>query len=156
MTSGFLVGPYFSKSPTPIGPKSYGVTGTIYGAMLREQSNPALQEVFMQDGASSHIAKPVKKLLHYAFGADRVISRGFEAARPPHSTDHSPCDFYQWGHLKDMVYSERHASVAELKSSISRHVRCVTTEILNAIVDHAFLRFQHVFTSGASHIEHIM
>ncbi|GFS50906.1 hypothetical protein TNCV_4848001 [Trichonephila clavipes] len=47
---------------------------------------------------------------------------------------------------------ERHAPAAELKSSITRHVRCVTTEILNATVDHAVL----LVASGGSHIEHIM
>ncbi|GFU45127.1 hypothetical protein TNCV_4235811 [Trichonephila clavipes] len=55
------------------------------------------------------------------FGADRVISRGFENAWPPHSPDLNPCDFYLWGHLKEMAYRERHASVAVLKSSITRH-----------------------------------
>ncbi|GFW04430.1 hypothetical protein TNCV_877991 [Trichonephila clavipes] len=40
--------------------------------------------------------------------------------------------------------------------SVTRHVRCVTTEILNSMVDHAVIRFQHVVASGGSHIEHIM
>ncbi|GFV50640.1 transposable element Tcb2 transposase [Trichonephila clavipes] len=74
-----------------------------------------------QDGAPPHITKPVKKLLHDTFGVDRVISRGFENVWPPRSPDLNPCDFYLWRHLKDMVYRERYASVAELKSSITRH-----------------------------------
>lgn len=163
MTCDFLVGPFFFETPTPSGPKRCSVTGTSYSAMLREQLIPALQErnclettVFMQDGAPPHIAKEVKKLLRDTFGADRLISRGFDNAWPPRSPDLNPCDFYLWGHLKDMVYRERHASVADLKSSIKRHVRCVTPEILNATVDHAVLRFQHVVASGGSHIEHIM
>ncbi|GFQ98845.1 hypothetical protein TNCT_721921 [Trichonephila clavata] len=79
----------------------------------------------MQDGAPPHIVKPVNKLLPDDFGADRVISRGFENTWPLHSPELNTRDFYLWAHLKDMVYTERHASVADLKSSISRHVRCV-------------------------------
>ena len=52
-----------------------------------------------------------------------------------------------------MVYRERYASVAELKFSITRHARYVTIEILNATVDHAVLRFQHVVGSSGLHIE---
>ena len=53
-------------------------------------------------------------------------------------------------------YRERHASVAELKSSIIRCMRCVTIEILNAMVDLGVLSFLHVVASSVSHIEHIM
>ncbi|GFU60754.1 hypothetical protein TNCV_627011 [Trichonephila clavipes] len=66
MTCDFLVGPYFLKTPTPSGPKRCSVTGTSYGAMLREQLTPALQErycletiIFMQDRAPPHMAEPV-------------------------------------------------------------------------------------------------
>ncbi|GFW96553.1 transposable element tc3 transposase [Trichonephila clavipes] len=160
MTYDFLVGPYFFKITTPSGPS---VTGTNYGAMLREQLIRALQErhclettICIQDGAPSHITKPVKILLRDTFGADRVISRGFENAWPPRSPDLNPYDFYLWGLLKDIVYRKRHASVAGLKSSITRHMRCVTTDILNVTEDHAILRFQHVVASDGSHIEHII
>ncbi|GFX84610.1 hypothetical protein TNCV_724181 [Trichonephila clavipes] len=61
ITCDFLVGPYFLETPTPSGPKHCSVTGTSYGAMLREQLTPALQDrhclettIFMQDGALPH------------------------------------------------------------------------------------------------------
>ena len=44
MTCDFLVGPYFFETPTPSGSKRCSVTGTSYGAMLREQLIPTLQE----------------------------------------------------------------------------------------------------------------
>ena len=91
----------------------------------------------MQDGAPSHIAKLVKKLLHDIFGADEVISKGFKNIWPPLSPDLNPCNFYLWRHLKDMVNRERHASVVEWQFSITRHARSVTTGILNVTVDHA-------------------
>ncbi|GFV55783.1 hypothetical protein TNCV_167681 [Trichonephila clavipes] len=39
----------------------------------------------------------------------------------PRSPDLDPCDFYLWGHLKDMVYRERYTFVTEFISSIMRH-----------------------------------
>ncbi|GFU72707.1 uncharacterized protein TNCV_193941 [Trichonephila clavipes] len=102
-----------------------------------------------------HIAKLVKSC--YIFDADRVISTGFKNAWLRHSPDLNPCDFYLCGHLKDMVYRKQHASVAEIiKSSMARHVRCVTTDILNVTVDNSVLRFQHVVATGGSHIEHVI
>ena len=66
----FLVHPYFFEILTSSGPKLCSVIGTNYSVMLREQLIPALKEkhcleimVFIQDRASPHIAKPVKKLL---------------------------------------------------------------------------------------------
>ncbi|GFS60231.1 transposable element tc3 transposase [Trichonephila clavipes] len=101
MTCDFLVGPYFFETPTPSGLKRCSVTGTSYGAMFREQLIPALPNrhclettVFRQDGALPHIADLFKKLLHDIFGADLVISRGFENAWPPRSPDLNPCDLY--------------------------------------------------------------
>ncbi|GFU21849.1 uncharacterized protein TNCV_3283301 [Trichonephila clavipes] len=47
-----------------------------------------------------------------------------------------------------MVYRERHTSVAELKSIITRPVWCVLTDISNATVDHAVSRFQLVVASA--------
>ena len=52
-----------------------------------------------------------------------------------------------------MVHRDRQASVAEMKSRI---VWCVTTEILNTMVDHDVLTFQHVVAYGGSHTEHIL
>ena len=131
--------------------------------MFREQLNPALKKrhcleitVFTQGGASPLIVKLIKKLLQDTFVANRVKSRGLKNPWPPRSSDLNLCDFYVWGKQKDKVYGAQHVSVVELKSSITRHVRCVKIEILNAAVDHAILRFKHVVASGSSHIEHIV
>ena len=110
----------------------------------------------MQDGVPRQITKPVKKLLQDTFGADRVISRGFKNVWPLSSPDLNPCDFYLSAHLKDIIHRERHASVAELKSSVTKHVKCVTTEILNARVGLTLLLFQNIVVSGGSRIKQVM
>ncbi|GBM94792.1 hypothetical protein AVEN_69347-1 [Araneus ventricosus] len=74
--------------------------GARYESLLLNQLIPALQQrgcvdstIFMQDCAPPHIATPVKQLLNFHFGNDRIISRDFPTACPPRSSDLNPCDF---------------------------------------------------------------
>ncbi|GFX14694.1 hypothetical protein TNCV_4016921 [Trichonephila clavipes] len=48
---------------------------------------------FMQDGATSHTAKPVKAFLIQTFGEDRIVSRRCRYPWPPRSPDLTPADF---------------------------------------------------------------
>jgi hypothetical protein len=58
---------------------------------------------FMHYGAPAHFTPDVKQFLdsHYP---DR---RNGPVLWPPRSPDLTPVDLYLWGHLKDIVYSER-------------------------------------------------
>ncbi|GBM97884.1 hypothetical protein AVEN_205308-1 [Araneus ventricosus] len=60
------------------------------GTSLFQHGNSADSTIFIQDGASSHIATPVKQLLNLHFGNGRIISRHFPTAWPPRSSDLSP------------------------------------------------------------------
>ena len=107
----------------------------------------------MQDGAFTSL-NLLKKLLQDTFGADRVISRSFENIWPPSSPDLNSCDFYLWGHL-EYIYRKRHASAAELKSSITTREACYN---LDFKCDSGPCRFMFLTCSGiwGSHIEHII
>jgi hypothetical protein len=73
---------------------------------------------FQQDGAPAHTAGDTKELLQSHFGT-RVVSRGFLHEWPPRSPDLTPCDFFLWGVVKDIVYARgRVSSVAELHNRI--------------------------------------
>ena len=102
----FLLGLYFFEDGNG---KPINVNGENYCAMLSDFLIPELKRrkkcsktVFQQDGATSHVTKPVKELLTGTFGS-RIISRGFEFEWPPNSPDLSPLDFWLWGVLKDRV-----------------------------------------------------
>ncbi|GBM36494.1 hypothetical protein AVEN_249684-1 [Araneus ventricosus] len=113
-TAAFIVGPFFFEEIGPLGLVSCTVNGTRYESLLRNQLIPTLQQrgymdstIFMQDGAPTHIATPVKQLLNLNFGNDRIISRHFPTAWPPRSPDLNPCVFWLRGYLKDVVYGVR-------------------------------------------------
>ncbi|GFU74896.1 hypothetical protein TNCV_2488431 [Trichonephila clavipes] len=49
-----------------------------------------LNVTFMQDGATSHTANPVKTFLIQTFGEDRIVSRRCSTHMPPRSPDLTP------------------------------------------------------------------
>ncbi|GBO13849.1 hypothetical protein AVEN_250334-1 [Araneus ventricosus] len=92
----------------------------------------------------------VMKLLNLRFGNDRIISRHFPTAWPPLSPDLSPCDFWLWDYLKDVVYEGLIGNLADLKNSITQHIHNFTTETLQSVVEHAVLRFQLIGNTADS------
>ncbi|GFX99874.1 uncharacterized protein TNCV_259111 [Trichonephila clavipes] len=61
----------------------------------------------MQDGAPPHITRCVKDVLKHHFTEERVISRQFRHLWPPRSPDLNPCDFWLWGHLKQLCQKKK-------------------------------------------------
>ncbi|GFU53023.1 uncharacterized protein TNCV_3239971 [Trichonephila clavipes] len=58
----------------------------------------------MQEGAPPHITRCVTDVLKHNFTEERVISRQFRHLWPPRSSDPNPCDFWLWGHLKQLSH----------------------------------------------------
>ncbi|GBM14225.1 hypothetical protein AVEN_167309-1 [Araneus ventricosus] len=95
----------------------------------------------MQNGAPPHIATPVKQLLNLHFGNGRIISRHFPTAWPPRSPDLNTCDFWLSGYLKDVVYGDPIANLAELRNRITQHIHNITTETLRSVWNMLFCAF---------------
>ncbi|GFX90703.1 uncharacterized protein TNCV_3195211 [Trichonephila clavipes] len=96
-TTSTIIGPFFFEEMRDSGFATATVTGERYADMLQNRIIPSLADkhllertIFMQDGASPHIARRVKDLLRRSFGDDRVLSRHFHHAWPPRSSDLSP------------------------------------------------------------------
>lgn len=99
-----IFGPYFFPAT---------VTGEAYQAMLSEILLPDILQRyetteglwFQQDGAPAHTAHSTQTLLHGWF-EDRIVSRGFPNEWPPRSPDLTPCDYYLWSAVSELVYAE--------------------------------------------------
>ncbi|GFS73246.1 uncharacterized protein TNCV_4571651 [Trichonephila clavipes] len=85
----------------------------------------------MQDGAPPHITRCVKDVLKHHFTEERVISRQFLHLRPPRSPEINPCDFWLWGHLRQL-------------------------NTLRSTVEHSILRFQIVAENDGHHGEPLL
>ncbi|GFT86050.1 uncharacterized protein TNCV_3256771 [Trichonephila clavipes] len=110
----------------------------------------------MQDGAPPHITRCVTDVLKHHFTEERVISRPFRHLWSPRSPDLNPCDFWLWGHLKQLVSCDQPKTLPDLKDSISRHVLNISQNTLRSTVEHAILRFQIVAENDGPHVEHLL
>jgi len=126
MARGYLFGPYFFAST---------VTGDSYRAILAEFLIPDLlerldvdfEEVwFQQDGAPAHVSNETKAFLVQTF-LTRVISRDF-------IHDLTPCDYYLWGVVKEMVYRDRIIhSVSELQDAVIQAFNVIRTDKMDHV-----------------------
>ncbi|GFX20550.1 uncharacterized protein TNCV_3489071 [Trichonephila clavipes] len=77
------------------------VNAQRYLTLLRETVVPCLIQrgqianvTFMQHGATSHTANPVKAFLIQTFGEERIVSRRWRYPWPPRFPDLTPADFW--------------------------------------------------------------
>ncbi|GFX54233.1 uncharacterized protein TNCV_2338671 [Trichonephila clavipes] len=119
--------------------------------MLQHQCLDSI--TFTQDGAPPHIGLCVQQFLRQHFTNDRVISHAFPTAWPPRSPDLNPCDFRLWGYLKNLVYRGRRITLADLKYSITLHVRSISVDQLRSAVEQTLHRLQILHLVVGNHIE---
>ncbi|GFU50100.1 uncharacterized protein TNCV_3210891 [Trichonephila clavipes] len=110
----------------------------------------------MQDGAPPHTTRCVKDVLKYHFTEEHVISRQFLHLWPPRSPGLNPCDFWLWGHLRQLVSCDKPKILPDLKDSISRHDLNISQNTLLSTVEHAILRFQIVAENDGHHVEPLL
>ncbi|GFV87672.1 uncharacterized protein TNCV_779561 [Trichonephila clavipes] len=80
-------------------------------------------------------------------------SRAFPTAWSPRSPDLNPCDFWLWGYLKNLVYRGRLITLADLKDSITLHVRSISVDQLRSAVEQTLHRLQILHLEEGNHIE---
>lgn len=157
MTRDDLFGPYFFPQT---------VTGDSYRAILSEfflvdllHRVGNLNHIwFQQDGASPHTAGDTCTFLRQCF-EERVISKNFTYEWPPRSPDLTPCDFFLWGTVKDMVYKEGRAStVSELQDRIIAAFNAMRQErmqhVRNAVMS-ARNRFELCVAQKGNQLQHL-
>lgn len=156
VTTEHLFGPYFFPST---------VTGAAYRAVISEVFLPdlianggsAAHFWFMQDGAPAHTAAETKALLTEHF-QDRVVSHGFHHEWPPRSPDLTPCDFYLWGVIRDLVYANgSFSNLAALSDALIRAfntIRESKMEDVRAAVLAVPQRMQKYIALAGSQLQH--
>ncbi|GFV25714.1 uncharacterized protein TNCV_3112101 [Trichonephila clavipes] len=139
-TGSFIIGPFFFETQCPV---NGWITETVnvqrYLTLLRETVVPCLIQrgqisnvTFMQDGATSHTANPVKAFLIQTFGEDRI------------------------GYLKSRVYLSGPSSLSELKDAIRREVSSIHPDMLHSAVAGFVTRLECLLPCGGGHVEHIL
>ncbi|GFW48981.1 DUF4817 domain-containing protein [Trichonephila clavipes] len=163
-TGSFIIGPFFFETQCPVnGWITETVNAQRYLTFLRETVVPCLIQrgqisnvTFMQDGATSHTANPVKAFLIQTFGEDRIVSRHCRYPWPPRSPDLTPADFWLWGYLKSRVYLSGPSSLSKLKDAIHREVSSIHPDMLHSAVAGFVTRLECLLPCGGGHVEHIL
>lgn len=121
ITSARIIGPYFFDGP---------VNAQSYTEMLDQFLWPKIHHrglYFQQDGAPAHYSQLARDWLDNKL-PERWIGRRGPIDWPARSPDLTPCDFYLWGRLKDIVYRQRSATLAQLRDRIIHAVAEISPE----------------------------
>ncbi|GFV09631.1 uncharacterized protein TNCV_2937421, partial [Trichonephila clavipes] len=120
-----LIGPFFIRE-TVTSERDVTILEQFVATQQVLENRPRT-EWFMQDGARPHRTEQVFRFLDEYFG-NRVIAleypkfTGAGMDWPPYSPDLTPCDYFLWGTLKDIVYSKHPATLDELACLIDCRV----------------------------------
>ncbi|GBL96623.1 hypothetical protein AVEN_207789-1 [Araneus ventricosus] len=69
---------------------------------------------------------------------------------PPYSPDLNPCDFFLWGHMKDLVYRKKPTDLISLKKSITDSFASIKRKTLELVTDKFVTRLRYCITSEDS------
>lgn len=152
-----VFGPFFFEGAT--------VTGQTYLKMLQNWLFPQLEEearqfIFQQDGAPPHWHLSVRAYLNERY-PNQWIGRQSASDRalhhwPPRSPDLTPCDFFLWGYVKNMVFRPpQPANIEKLKEKITAAIQTATPEMLLRVWDEFKCRVDVIQVSAGGHIEHL-
>lgn len=113
----YIIGPFFLP---------HNLNGVTYENFLRNELALLLEDVplatraqmiYQHDGCPAHYFRGVRQWLDINYPR-RWIGRGGPIPWPARCPDLTPCDFYIWGHMKDLVYSTPVRSLEELRERI--------------------------------------
>jgi len=96
---------------------------------------------FQHDAAGAHYAVAVREWLDEKF-PDRWIGRRGPFECPARSPYLTPCDFFLWGYLKDIVFQKPPTKIMELKESIEEACKKVTVEMCRKVCRSVVQRFR--------------
>ena len=126
----------------------------FWNSLGRRQGIQRDLQWFQQDGAPPHTALESRMWLEDKFG-DHIVSYKTPNVWSPHSPDLSPLNHFLWGYCKNNVYHNKPATLEQLKTNITRHIRAITPATCAAVVDNFKRRIQVCLDQNGGHIEHL-
>ncbi|CAK9831720.1 Transposable element Tc3 transposase [Anthophora retusa] len=151
---GGVIGPYFFETEEGA---SVAVTDELYRSMIssflwRELDGLDLSEMwFQQDGVTYHTSAATIALLRSKFN-DRIISENGAVNWPPRSCDLTPLDFFLWGHVKSLVYSNNPQTVVDLKANIIRVIGEIRPDLCARVIENWVCRIHSTKRNRGGHL----
>ena len=140
------------------------MTAAVYEQFLTETVADILDHMplaerrtlwFQQDGAPPHFAIRVRDWLNAHFPG-RWIGRRGPVEWPPRSPDLTPLDFFLWGHLKSVVYTNRPRTVQALRENIEHACAQITPCVLRRVAQTMQKRVAKCIQVNGAQFEHLL
>ncbi|GFW13800.1 uncharacterized protein TNCV_1670161 [Trichonephila clavipes] len=88
-------------------------------------------------------ARATIDLLKDTFG-DRLISRFGPVNCPPRSCDLTPLDYFLWGYVKSLVYTDKPQTLDHLKDNIRRVIADKRPQMLGKVIENWTSRLDYI------------
>lgn len=156
--AGGIFGPHFFRNERN---QPVTVNGERYRTMITDFFWPELDDMdlddiwFQQDGATSHTAVLSRDLLQEKFPG-RVISKFADVKWPPRSCDLTPLDFFLWGYVKSLVYSNKPTTLAQLETNINRAIAEIQPDLLRKVIQNWTARIYQCKRSRGGHLNDVI
>ncbi|CAK9801727.1 Transposable element Tc3 transposase [Anthophora quadrimaculata] len=156
--SGGVIEPYIFRNENG---QVVTVNGERYRAMITDFLWPQLDDLdlddmwFQQDGATCHTSGVTLELLQEKFPG-RVISRRSDVEWPPRSCDLTPLDFFLWGYVKSLVYSNKPITIDQLENNIVKTIGEIQPELCNRVMQNWTSRIESCKRSRGGHLNDII
>ncbi|GFY18300.1 putative DD41D transposase [Trichonephila clavipes] len=137
------------------------VNGDRYRAMITnffipELNNHDVQEQwYQQDVATCHTAHATIDLLKDTFG-HRLISRFGPVNWPPRSCDLTPLDYFLWGYVKSLVYTDKPQTLDYLEDNIRRVIADIRPQMLEKVIENWTSRLDYIRASRGSPVPEVI
>jgi hypothetical protein len=136
-----IIGPFFFHGHLN-GDKYLEFLQTTFSDYLRDLPLSVFRNIiFQQDGAPAHNTRAVINFLNNRFPNCWMGTNG-PVRWPPRSPDLTPCDFFLWGYIKDIVYATIPENEEDLRHKITRAVESITTEMLQLTIRNIIKRVE--------------
>lgn len=156
--AGGIFGPYIFRNERN---QPVTVNGERYRTMITNFFWPELDDMdlddiwFQQDGATSHTAALSRDLLQEKFPG-RVISKFADVEWPPRSCDLTPLDFFLWGYVKSLVYSNKPTTLVQLETNINRAIAEIQPDLLRKVIQNWTARIYQCKRSRGGHLNDVI
>ncbi|GFS93849.1 transposable element Tc3 transposase [Trichonephila clavipes] len=94
-------------------------------------------------------------LLKDTFG-DRLISRFGPVNCPPRSRDLPPLDYFLWGYVKSLVYTDKPQTLGHLEDNIRRVIADIRPQMLEKVIENWTSRLDYIRASCGSPMPEII
>lgn len=109
---------------------------------------------FEQDAATCHTADVTIDLME-TFG-ERVISGNGPVNWPPRSCSLMPLDYFLWGYVKALVFSNKPATLDQFVNNIRAVIGDIQPDMLEKVVVNWTTRLEYLRSSRSQHLHEII